>query len=70
MSELPPEIDASRPHSARVCDYLIGGTSGVGWSGSNADADSKPAWLQATGCGNMGRGGGGLPWRSMGDAVR
>jgi hypothetical protein len=27
MSELPPEIDISRPHSARVYDYLIGGES-------------------------------------------
>jgi hypothetical protein len=25
MSDLPPEIDTSRPHSARVYDYLIGG---------------------------------------------
>ena len=25
MSELPPEIDTSRPHSARVYDYMIGG---------------------------------------------
>jgi hypothetical protein len=27
VSELPPEIDTSRPHPARVYDYLIGGTS-------------------------------------------
>jgi len=27
MSDLPPEIDTSRPHTARVYDYLIGGTS-------------------------------------------
>jgi hypothetical protein len=27
MPDLPPEIDTSRPHSARVYDYLIGGTS-------------------------------------------
>jgi S-adenosyl methyltransferase len=25
MSELPPEIDTSRPHSARMYDYFIGG---------------------------------------------
>jgi hypothetical protein len=25
MPELPPEIDTSRPHSARVYDYMIGG---------------------------------------------
>ena len=25
MSDLPPEIDTSRPHPARVYDYLIGG---------------------------------------------
>jgi hypothetical protein len=25
MAELPPEIDTSRPHSARVYDYMIGG---------------------------------------------
>jgi hypothetical protein len=25
MADLPPEIDTSRPHSARVYDYLIGG---------------------------------------------
>src|SRR3984957_12146454 len=25
MPELPPEIDPSRPHSARVYDYMIGG---------------------------------------------
>ena len=27
MSDLPPEIDTSRPHPARVYDALIGGTS-------------------------------------------
>jgi len=27
MPDLPPEIDTSRPHPARVYDYLIGGTS-------------------------------------------
>jgi hypothetical protein len=27
MAELPPEIDTSRPHPARVYDYLIGGES-------------------------------------------
>jgi hypothetical protein len=27
VSELPPEIDTSRPHPARVYDYLIGGKS-------------------------------------------
>ena len=25
MAELPPEIDTSRPHSARMYDYFIGG---------------------------------------------
>jgi hypothetical protein len=25
MSELPPEIDTSRPHSARIYDYFLGG---------------------------------------------
>ena len=29
MSELPPEIDTSRPHSARVYDYMIGGKNNV-----------------------------------------
>ncbi len=25
MSDLPPEIDTSRPHPARIYDYFIGG---------------------------------------------
>jgi S-adenosyl methyltransferase len=25
MSELPPEIDTSRPHAARIYDYFLGG---------------------------------------------
>jgi S-adenosyl methyltransferase len=27
MSELPPEIDTSRPHTARIYDYFLGGES-------------------------------------------
>ena len=27
MSALPPEIDTSRPHSARIYDYFLGGTN-------------------------------------------
>jgi hypothetical protein len=36
MPELPPEIDTSRPHSARVYDYMIGGKN-------NFAADRKTA---------------------------
>ena len=25
MAELPPEIDTSRPHPARIYDYALGG---------------------------------------------
>jgi len=36
MAELPPEIDTSRPHPARIYDYGLGGKNHFG-GGAQAD---------------------------------
>src|ERR1700722_9378080 len=37
MSDLPPEIDTSRPHSARMYDYFIGGKNHFAADRATAD---------------------------------
>lgn len=57
MSELPPEIDTSRPHPARMYDYGIGGKNHfaadrelaekifTAWPGGRASARENRAFL-------------------------
>jgi hypothetical protein len=49
MSELPPEIDTSRPHPARMYDYYLGGKNHFA-----ADRETAEKWLASVPSGRTG----------------
>ena len=49
MSDLPPEIDVSRPHPARMYDYYLGGKNHFA-----ADREAADKWIAAVPSGPVG----------------
>src|SRR6185437_14569903 len=49
MSDLPPEIDVSRPHPARMYDYYLGGKNHLA-----ADREAADKWIAAVPSGPVG----------------